>query len=66
MAKVGALTLGSCLRSRNMLANCWVFALRIEETQKEVEFWEHASKGDGAAVDKVNQQKGAINGLVAR
>jgi hypothetical protein len=49
-----------------MLANCWVFALRIEETQKEVEFWEHASKGDGAAVDKVNQQKGAINGLVAR
>jgi hypothetical protein len=61
MAKVGVLTLGSCLKSRNMLVNCWALALRITEIQKEVEFRKHASKGDGAAAGKVNQQKGAVD-----
>lgn len=44
-----------------MLVNCWVLALSISKIQKEVEFWEHASKGDGVAPGKVNQQKGVVD-----
>ena len=59
MAKVGVLTLGICLRSRNMLATCRALALRFEGVRsEEVEFREHASKGDGATTVKVNQHKG--------